>query len=121
MGGIRTINGQLVFCPDQEKQYVIRHSENLGPDVVVTQSCMQLEPNKFYFLGNVSRELKIVQFVSKNQNILETYRGEYTILPRGKVVFPSTVVWDRELDNEEGYTYQFSITNNIGTFVKVKK
>lgn len=120
MGGIRTINGQLLFCPTESEKYVVRHSENLGPDMITTQSCTALKPNKYYNFGTVRKALKIAQFESKNPEILESYRGEFTVGSGGSVVFPSTVRWEREPEFEPGFTYQFRIENNIGTFIKVK-
>lgn len=120
MGGIRTIDGQLVWSPSDKESYVIKHSGNLGIPIVNTQSTTKLSPNTYYNFGTVSKEVFIAQFESKNTDLLESYRGEFTVAEGGYVQFPGTVRWEKDPIFEPGYTYQFRIENNIGTFVKVK-
>lgn len=110
-----------MFLKDsQGSEHELRHSGNLGPDLIYTQTVSELEPNKYYCFGNVTTKLRISRLLSRNPNILESYRGEFSILEGGRVTFPSNIRWDKEPRFEAGYTYQYRIENGIGTYIKVK-
>lgn len=120
MGSLRIILDKVFFRDDQGSLHELKHSENLGLSLVYTQSTSELEPNKYYNFGDVTVDLKITRLLSRNPSILESYRGEFSILEGGKVTFPKNIRWEKEPKFIPGYTYQYRIENGIGTYIKVK-
>lgn len=120
MGSLKIIQDKVFLKDSRGSEHELRHSENLGPDLIYTQTVSELEPNKYYNFGNVKSRIKINRMLSRNPNILESYRGEFSILEGGSFTFPSNIRWEKKPDFTQGYTYQFRIENGIGTYIKVK-
>lgn len=89
-----------------------------------TASSMSLSPNVYY--RNTSTSLSTLTITlanAPNSNILNEYFVEFTTRSSGATVsFPSTIKWaNGETPTfEAGCTYQVSIVNNLGTWVKFK-
>lgn len=121
MGIFLSKNKLPFFKADTESPEVeIKTSTNLGYRIRVISNPEQLEPYIHYVLGIVTSPVKIFNLVSYSSEYLETYSGEFTIGQGGSVVFPSSIRWSEEPIFEKGYTYQFTIKNGIGSYIKVR-
>ena len=87
-----------------------------------TLSSMSLSPNIYYRNINLSlSSLTITLGSVSNSNILNEYFVEFTTRSSGTTVsFPSTVKWvnGSAPTFDPGCTYQVSIVNNLGTYIK---
>ena len=83
---------------------------------------MLLLPNKYYRNTSTSlASLTITLDSAANGSILNEYFIEFTISSSGTTVsFPSTIKWVNGTAPtfEAGCTYQVSIVNNLGTYIK---
>lgn len=89
-----------------------------------TSSSMTLSPNIYYRNTSTSLSTLTIKLGSvSNSNILNEYFVEFTTRSAGTTVsLPSTVKWANGTPPtfESGCTYQISIVNNLGTWVKFK-
>ena len=89
-----------------------------------TSSSMTLSPNIYYRNTNTSlSSLTITLGSVSNSNIINEYFVEFTTRSAGTTVsLPSNVKWANGTSPtfEAGCTYQISIVNNLGTWVKFK-
>lgn len=89
-----------------------------------TSSSMTLSPNIYYRNTSTSlSSLTITLGSISNSNIINEYFIEFTTASGGTTVsFPSTIKWANGTAPtfEAGCTYQVSIVNNLGTWVKFK-
>ena len=89
-----------------------------------TSSSMTLSPNVYYRNTSTSLSSLTITFGSvSNSNIMNEYFVEFTTRSSGTTVsFPSSVKWADGVTPtwEAGCTYQVSIVNNLGTWVKFK-
>ena len=89
-----------------------------------TSSSMSLSPNIYYRNTSTSlSSLTITLGSVSNSNIINEYFVEFTTRSSGTTVsFPSTIKWANGTAPtfEAGCTYQVSIVNNLGTWVKFK-
>lgn len=87
-----------------------------------TSSSMTLSPNVYYRNTNASlSSLTITLGSVSNSNIINEYFVEFTTRSAGTTVsFPSTIKWANGTTPtfEAGCTYQVSIVNNLGTYIK---
>lgn len=89
-----------------------------------TSSSMTLSPNVYYRNTSTSLSSLTITFGSvSNSNIMNEYFVEFTTRSSGTTVsFPSSVKWADGVTPtwEARCTYQVSIVNNLGTWVKFK-
>lgn len=89
-----------------------------------TSSSMTLSPNIYYRNTNASLSTLTITLGSvSNSNILNEYFVEFTNSSSGTTVsLPSVVKWANGIPPtfEAGCSYQISIVNNLGTWVKFK-
>lgn len=89
-----------------------------------TSSTMTLSPNVYYRNTSTSLSSLTITFGSvSNSNIMNEYFVEFTTRSSGTTVsFPSSVKWADGVTPtwDAGCTYQVSIVNNLGTWVKFK-
>lgn len=87
--------------------------------ITFTSSSQSLQPNKYYRLGTTLRSVTITLASPSNVNVLNHYFVEIPC-NNTSVTFPSSVVWgnDDPPTWENGYIYQISIINNLGTWQK---
>ena len=87
-----------------------------------TSDTMTLSPNIYYRNTNISlSKLTITLGSISNSNIINEYFVEFTISSSGTTVsLPSTVKWANGSAPtfDAGCTYQVSIVNNLGTYIK---
>lgn len=87
-----------------------------------TSSSMTLSPNIYYRNTNTSlSSLTITLGSVSNSNILNEYFVEFTTRSSGTTVsLPSSIKWANGVTPtfENGKTYQISIVNNLGTYIK---
>ena len=87
--------------------------------ITFTSSSQALQPNKYYRLGTTLSSVTITLASPSNVNVLNHYFVEIPC-NNTSVTFPSSVVWgnDDPPTWENGYIYQISIINNLGTWQK---
>lgn len=89
---------------------------------VDTRPEMTLAPNTYHRNTSTSlSSLSITLGSAKNSNIMNEYFVEFTTSSSGTTVsFPSTIKWANGTAPtfEAGCTYQVSIVNNLGTYIK---
>lgn len=89
-----------------------------------SSSSMTLTPNTYHINTNTSLTTLTISLGSvSNSNIMNEYFVEFTTHSSGPTVFfPNTIKWSNGTNPtfEAGYTYQVSIVNNLGTWVKFK-
>ena len=87
-----------------------------------TSSSMTLSPNIYYRNTNTSlSSLTITLGSISNSNILNEYFVEFTTRSSGTTIsLPSSIKWANGVAPtfESGKTYQISIVNNLGTYIK---
>lgn len=87
-----------------------------------TSSSMTLSPNIYYRNTNTSlSSLTITLGSVSNSNILNEYFVEFTTRSSGTTIsLPSSIKWANGVTPtfESGKTYQISIVNNLGTYIK---
>ena len=90
--------------------------------ITSSSSSMTLFPNFYYRNTSTSlSSLTIILGREYNGNIINEYFVEFTTSSSGTTVsFPSTVKWvnGSAPTFDAGYTYQVSIVNNLGTYIK---
>ena len=90
--------------------------------VTSTSSSMTLSPNIYYRNTNTSlSSLTITLGSISNSNILNEYFVEFTTRSSGTTIsLPSSIKWANGVTPtfESGKTYQISIVNNLGTYIK---
>ena len=82
---------------------------------------VMLLPNVYTRQTNTPTTLNITLSAATNRTIMNEYFIEFTCAANGTTVsFPSTVKWinDTTPTFEAGCTYQVSIINNLGTWIK---
>jgi hypothetical protein len=93
--------------------------------VEVTDSWMQISPNILYRYVGTSTSPYFYFNATNTGTVVDEYMVELTIPANTNmsISFPSSVIWANGLAPvfEPGYTYQFSIVNNLGTYVKFIK
>lgn len=89
-----------------------------------TSSSMTLSPNRYYRNTNTSLSTLTITLGSiSNSNIINEYFVEFTTSSSGTTVsLPSSIKWMNGVTPtfEASTTYQISIVNNLGTWVKFK-
>lgn len=89
-----------------------------------TSSSMTLSPNIYYINTSTSLSTLTITLGSvSNPNIINEYFVEFTTRSSGTTVsLPSTIKWMNGTAPtfEAGTTYQISIVNNLGTYIKFK-
>lgn len=87
-----------------------------------TSSSMTLSPNIYYRNTSTSLSSLTIRLGSvSNSNILNEYFVEFTTRSSGTTVsLPSSIKWANGVTPtfENGKTYQISIVNNLGTYIK---
>lgn len=87
-----------------------------------TSSSMTLSPNIYYRNTNTSlSSLTITLGSVSNSNIINEYFVEFTTSSSGTTIsLPSSIKWANGVTPtfESGKTYQISIVNNLGTYIK---
>lgn len=87
-----------------------------------TSSSMTLSPNIYYRNTNTSlSSLTITLGSISNSNIINEYFVEFTTSSSGTTIsLPSSIKWANGVTPtfESGKTYQISIVNNLGTYIK---
>lgn len=87
-----------------------------------TSSSMTLSPNIYYRNTNTSlSSLTITLGTFSNSNIINEYFVEFTTSSSGTTIsLPSSIKWANGVTPtfESGKTYQISIVNNLGTYIK---
>ena len=110
---IKTVNGKTLLGSGDisaAKSYTESSSTNV-----------MLLPNVYTRQTNTPTILKITLSAAINTTIMNEYFIEFTCAAAGTTVsFPSTVKWinDTTPTFEAGCTYQVSIINNLGTWIK---
>ena len=93
--------------------------------VEVTDSWMQISPNILYRYVGTSTSPHFYFNATNTGTVVDEYMVELTIPANTNmsISFPSSVIWANGIAPvfEPGYTYQFSIVNNLGTYVKFIK
>ena len=89
-----------------------------------TSSSMTLSPNIYYRNTSTSLSTLTITLGSvSNSNIINEYFVEFTTRSAGTTVsLPSTIKWANGTQPifEAGCTYQVSVVNNLGTYIKFK-
>ena len=89
-----------------------------------TSSSMTLSPNIYYRNTSTSLSTLTITLGSvSNSNIINEYFVEFTTRSSGTTVsLPSTIKWMNGTAPtfEPSTTYQISIVNNLGTYIKFK-
>ena len=88
---------------------------------VGTGPAMTLSPNIYYRNTSIQPTLTITLGSVSNNKIINEYFVEFTTSSSGTTVsFPSTIKWANGTAPtfEAGCTYQVSIVNNLGTYIK---
>lgn len=87
-----------------------------------TSSSMTLSPNIYYRNTSTSLSSLTIRLGSvSNSNILNEYFVEFTTRSSGTTVsLPSSIKWANGVTPtfENGKTYQISVVNNLGTYIK---
>ena len=121
MGIYFSKNNLPYFKADSDSpELELKTSQNVGFKIENVINPNMLEPFIFYQFGTITTPVRIFKFVSYSKENVETYIGEFTIGPGGSISFPSSIRWSQEPKFEEGFTYQFTIINGIGSYIKVK-
>ena len=93
--------------------------------VEVTDTWMQISPNILYRYVGTGTSLYFYFNTTNTGTVVDEYMVELTIPANTNmsISFPSSIIWANGLAPviEPGYTYQFSIVNNLGTYVKFIK
>jgi len=104
------------------KEYEVMSDEynNIRIENITEVPSKGLLPNVFYQFGFITDTVKILFAQGTNRAILWEYRGEFTLKEGGNIIFPSNVTWSYPVNPKftPEHTYQFRITNLIGTILE---
>ncbi len=101
-------------------EYEIKTGMNAGPKYHGGYSD-ELEPDVFYDFGTITEPVTITRLNPCASDFVPIYIGEFILGPGGSITFPSNVYWAQDTDFEKGYSYQFTIINQVASYIKVNK